>query len=242
MKETTTEPEELNDDLDNLIHPNEKPNPINVFIQKNGKMIIIFCIAVIVIVGLVMLFRSNSQKNEATAAHELSRIETYYVKGDYENALKPNDTIPTVRGEKVVGLLSIVDEYGSTLAGQRATLYAADAYYALGKFAEAKTYYDKAIGSSIDVIKIGGLAGMAACSEKDGKFKEAADGYTQAANLITDDQLRLRYLYFSGLCNEKAGNKDAAKQVYRDIINLNKFGEYMNLAKAGITRLGEPIE
>jgi tetratricopeptide (TPR) repeat protein len=214
----------------------------NAVIQRNGRLIIIFSLALIVLVGLIVLFRANSQKNEANATKALARIEDYYLKGEYENALNGNDTLPLIRGEKIIGLKDIVSEYGSTSAGQRAALYAGESYFILGKFPEAKNYYEKAIQSNIDVIKVGGLVGVAACNEKVGKIKDAAEGYIKASTLIQDEGLKLRYMYFAGLCNEKTGNNDAAKKIYRDIINLNKFGEFNNLAKAGIVRLGEDIE
>ncbi|MDR0926349.1 MAG: hypothetical protein LBO69_01105 [Ignavibacteria bacterium] len=215
---------------------------INAFVQNNGKKIIIISIAVIIVVGLVLLFRMNSQKNEANAAKALSRIENLYLQGQYNDALYGNDNIPFVRGEKVIGLIAIVSEYGSTSAGQRAALYAADALFMLGKYPESKTYYEKSINSRVEEIKIGGLAGTAACNEKDGKIKDAAEGYIKAADLISDDGLKLRYMYFGGICYEKAGDADNAKKIYRDIINLNKYGEFNNLAKAGIVRLGDVID
>jgi len=164
------------------------------------------------------------------------------LQGDFENALYSSDTLPTIRGENIIGLVKIVSEYGSTKAGQRATLFTADAFYQLGKYGDALTYYTKASQSKNNEIKIGGFAGTAACYEIDGKLKEAAENYTKAANLIEDEGLKQRYLYFSAICNEKAGNIDNAKKIYRQIINQNKFGEFNNMAKAGIVRLGEDIE
>ena len=219
-----------------------KEGGINEFIQRNWKIIIILSATVIVIVGLVLLFRANSQKNEYNAAKALARIETYFLNGEYENALFAPDSLPLVRGEKVIGLIKIVEEYGTTKAGERAALYTADAYYQIAKFNEAKIYYEKSINSGISEVKIGGYAGTAACLEKDGKLQEASDNYLKAVKLIQDDGLKLRYLYFAGLCVEKSGKKDEAKNIYRQIIDLNKFGEFNNMAKAGIVRLGDVID
>lgn len=221
---------------------NESGNTVNNFVQKYSRIIILAAIAIIVVVGLVLFMRSNSSKNEANASRALAMIEKYYLAGDYENALNGNDTLPSVRGEKVVGLVKIVEEYGSTLAGERAALYAADAYFNLNKISEAKIYYEKILKSDVDVIKVGGLAGTAVCVEKDGNYKEAAENYLKAASLISDDTQKLRYIYFAGLCEEKLGNKDNALKLYQDIVNENKYGEFNTLAKAGIIRLGMDIE
>lgn len=219
-----------------------KIKSINGFVQKYNKIIILSVIFIVVVLGLVLLIRSNSAKNEVSASKALSRIEHYYIKGEYENALFGNDSLPTVRGEKIIGLVEIVKEYASTTAGDRAALYAADSYFNIGKYSEAKGYYEKAIKSKIDVISVGGLAGSAACNEKNGNYKEAASEYSRAAELIPEDMLKMRYLYFAGLCNEKSGNKDESLKIYRTIVELNRYGEFNNLAKAGIIRLGAEIE
>jgi len=242
MKDKQTS-EELN--LDNeatSLEMESEKGGINGFIQKNWKTIIMCSAAVIVLVGLIVLFRANAQKNEHNAAKALSRIETYFFSGEYETALFASDTLPLVRGEKVIGLVKIVEEYGKTKAGERAALYTADAYYQLAKYNDAKIYYEKVINSKIADIKVGGYAGTAACDERNGKLQAAADNYLKAVKLIQDDGLKLRYMYFAGLCNEKAGRKDEAKKIYRDIVDLNKFGEFNNMAKAGIVRLGDIIE
>ncbi|MBQ6268687.1 MAG: tetratricopeptide repeat protein [Bacteroidetes bacterium] len=219
-----------------------KVNSINKFVQKYSKIIIIVSIVIVVCAGLIYLIIANNAKKEANASKALARIEQYYTKGDYKNALKGNDSLPTVRGEKVIGLLEIIKEYGSTSAGERASLYAADSYFKLGNYKEAKIYYEKAIKSGIDVINVGGYAGVAACNEKSGNYKEAAEGYLKAVDYINDDSQKMRYMYFAALCKEKAKDKEEAIKIYRDILELNKYGEFNNLAKAGITRLGAEVE
>ncbi len=215
---------------------------IEHFIQKNSKVIIFITIAIVAVVGIVYLVILNNSKTEANASKALARIEEYYAKGEYDNALKGNDTLPMIRGEKIIGLIDIVNEYGSTDAGERAALYAADAYFNLGDYKEAKNYYEKSMKSGIDVVRVGGLAGTAACDEVDGRYKEAASNYLKAAELIVEDGQKLRYMYFAGLCNEKAGNNEEALKNYKNILSLNKYGEFNNLAKAGIVRLGSTIE
>jgi len=241
MKDKQTS-EELNLENETAAFDKEAIGGVNRFVQKNWKVIIILSLAVIVLVGLILLFRANSQKNEHNASKALARIETYFLSGEYENALFAPDSLPLIRGEKVIGLIKIVEEYGTTKAGERAALYTADAYYQIAKYNEAKIYYEKSINSKISDIKVGGYAGAAACDEKDGKLQVAADNYLKAVKLIQDDGLKLRYMYFAGLCIEKSGKKDEAKKIYRDIIDLNKFGEFNNMAKAGIVRLGDIIE
>jgi len=235
--------EELNAENETTASDNNtKTSGINNFIQKNWKTLIILSVAVIVLVGLISLFKANSKQNEYNASKYLARIETYFLEGRYEDALYAPDSLPLIRNEKIKGLIKIVEEYSSTKAGDRAALYTADAFYQLGKYVEAKTYYEKAITSKISDIKVGGYAGVGACNERDGKLEDAAKNYLKAVELIDEDGLKLRYMYFAGLCTEKIGKKDDAIKIYRDIISFNKFGEFNNMAKAGIVRLGDVIE
>ena len=233
--------DEYNDEQDSIIDAKES-NAVGAIVQRNAKIIIVASIAIIILVGLILLFKSNNAKKEQNATMALSRIENYYFEGRFEDALYAPDSLPTVRGDVVIGLIKIVNEYGSTKAGERAALFAGDAYYQLGKYSESQTYFEKAIQSKVDEVKIGGYAGVASCNERDGKLKDAAANYNKAASMISDDGLSLRYFYFSGLCYEKVGEKDKAKEIYQNIINKNKFGEFNNYAKAGLVRLGGEVD
>jgi len=241
MKDKKISEEHLENEI---IAPEQENNAGGIigFIQKKWKIIAIFFVAIVVLIALILMYKANTEQNEYNAAKALARIEVYFLNGEYENALFAPDSLPLVRGEKVIGLIKIINEYASTKAGERATLYAADAYYQLAKYNEAKTFYEKSSNSKIPDIKIGGYAGTAACNEKEGKLQLASENYLNAVNLIQDDGLKVRYMYFAGLCNEKSGKRDEAKKIYRDIIDLNKFGEFSNMAKAGIVRLGDIIE
>jgi tetratricopeptide (TPR) repeat protein len=228
--------------LDLNLDKDSKAGGIDVFIQKNGEIIITLSAIVIILVSLILWFRANSKQNEYDASKYLARIEMYFLEGRYEDALYAPDSLPLIRNEKLRGLIRIVEEYGSTKSGNRATLYTADALYQLGKYPEAKTYYEKSISSKIPDIKLGGYAGLGACNERDGKLEDAAANYLKAVELIDEDGLKLRYMYFAGLCTEKSGKKDEALKIYRNIISFNKFGEFNNMAKAGIVRLGDVVE
>src|SRR3989339_254906 len=54
--------------------------------------------------------------------------------------------------------------------------------------------------------------------------------------------IKFRYIYFSGLCSEKVGDKKTAEGKFRQIVLESTYSEFSNYAKIGLTRLGTIIE
>ena len=121
-------------------------------------------------------------------------------------------------------------------------MYAGNSLISLNKWSEAKEFFEKASGASSKVITQGGIAGLGACLEHDGKYTEAAEKYEAASKLSVDENLQSRYNFYSGLCFEKAGNKIKAEELYRSILKSSQVTEFSMLAKAGLIRIGTIIE
>lgn len=216
---------------------NDEPH----FIQKNGKIISIVSLAVVIIIGVAMFMRHQSEKDSARAAVLLTRVIEYYENADYEKALN-GDPTRTYMGEEVKGLKYIADEFSGTDQGKIAALYTANALYNTNKIADSKKYYEIAEKSSANVIKQGALAGIAASLELEGKYTDAAQYYINSSKLSEVDNIKSRYLLYAGLCYEKATDTKQAETIYRDILKISEFGEFSTLAKAGLTRIGTIIE
>jgi tetratricopeptide (TPR) repeat protein len=215
----------------------EEPN----FIQKNGKIVIAVSVVVIVIIGIALFLRNKSEADSARASVLLTRVISYYETSDYEKALN-GDPTKTYMGEEVKGLKYIADEFGGTDQGKIAALYAANAMFNTDKKKEAKEYYEIASGSSAELIKQGGTAGIAACYEIEGKYAEAAEQYLAASQLTNEDNIKSRFMFYAGLCYEKSGNTQKAESQYKEIIKLSEFGEFSPMAKSGLARIGTIIE
>jgi len=216
-------------------------NQAENFIQKNSKIIITASIVIILIVGLLVVFRNKSKEDETIASTLLTRVLPYYESADYKKSLD-GDPEKTYLGEPVKGLKFIVEEYESTPAGRLAALYTGNILLSTSKYAEAKEYFEIAQDASSKYVQAGALAGLAGCLETENKFVEAAKMYEDAANLILDDEVSARYRYYAGFAYEKAGNKEKSEKIYRDIINRSKFSEFSQMAKAGLIRIGTIIE
>ncbi len=212
------------------------------FIQKYGKLIAIAAVAVVAIVAVAYYFTYTSNKNKEEAALALSRIRPYFDREEYARALFGGDSVPTVRGEKVLGLIQIVEEYSSTPSGRIAALLAGEAYLALDNISEARKYFEIAAKANSDEVAKGGYAGLAVCSEKNDNLSDAAKIYEKAAELAIDPTSKGRYLLFAGICYARMNEKDRAIEHLTMVAKNRDFAEFANAAKIELARLGTIIE
>ncbi|MBX3043494.1 MAG: tetratricopeptide repeat protein [Candidatus Kapabacteria bacterium] len=211
------------------------------FIEKNGKLISIVSLVVVVAIAVAFYLRYQSEEASGRASVLLTRVMEYYEAGDYEKALN-GDPSKTYLGEEVKGLKYIADEFSSTDQGKIAALYAANSLFNSNKQSDSKKYFEIAQKSSADIIRLGANAGLAATLEIENKYSEAAELYKSASQYADEDNIKSRYLFYSALCYEKAENSAQAESLYREILKLSEFGEFSTLAKAGLTRIGTIIE
>ncbi len=211
------------------------------FIQKNSKIIIAVSAVVILLIVIGFYLRNKSINDSQRASVLLTRVMEYYESADYEKALN-GDPERTYLGEQVKGLKYIADEFSGTDQGKIAALYAGNALFNIDKAKESQKYFELASKSSAEMIKMGGIAGIASIYENEGKYKEAAKEYVEASQISSVDNIKVRYLYFAGLCFEKSNDNKHAEQYFREVIKLNEFGEFSSLAKSGLIRIGTIIE
>lgn len=238
-------------DLDNVNYKNEADsaldevggtqNQAESFIQKYSKAIIIVSLVVIALVAVLIYMRYTANQNEIKASTLMTRVVSYYEDGDFDKALN-GDPEKTYLGEKVFGLKYIADEFKSTSQGKIASLYTATIYVSQGDYDNALNYFETASKSDADIIKMGGMAGIASVNEYKGNLSEAAQNYITAAQLAEDDNTKSRYLFYAGLCFEKSGDNANAEKNYRTLIEENQLTEFTPMAKSGLIRIGTIIE
>ena len=103
--------EEKNTEMGNVITRTEE------FIQKNQKIIIGVVVAILIVaLAIFGYFKWYKQPRETRAAEAIFAAEQYFLNGDFQKALDGDDNHP--------GLLSVIDSYGSTKAGNLAKYYA----------------------------------------------------------------------------------------------------------------------
>ncbi len=179
------------------------------FFQKNKKNLSYLLIALAVVgAGIGYYFYSQGNKNKE--AQEAMFQAVYYFEADsLDKALKGDG--------KDLGLVDIVDEYGSTKAGNLAKFYAGAALLQQGKFEDALDYL-KNFTSNDALVQARGysLAGDAYMELKD--TDGAVEYYKKAAGYLPNEYFTPRYLMKLGMACEVKGDYEAAAEAYDRII------------------------
>lgn len=215
---------------------NEGGPDLSLYLKK------IFTFGVIIVVGLIgygvyYWYTSSQAASAEVALTELSRIRPYFDQGSYELALTA-EGVPQVGDQNVMGLQSIVDTYGNTAPGQIAALLAGNCYLQTDKPDQAQEMFSIAIKHSAPEIQLGAYRGMAACAEQKGNWAEAGDLFARAAEVGIKTGLEDACLLASGLCYEKANDKEKASSVLLDLVKRFENTESSNAARAVLSRLG----
>jgi tetratricopeptide (TPR) repeat protein len=158
------------------------------------------------LVGLVVIgflwSKSRADSNEKATAM-LAKVTQYYDEGRYDLAI---NGIPQ---EGTQGLQAIVDEHGSTQAGEIAKLYLANSCFALKNYDKALSNYND-ISVSDKMITASAYAGMAACYEAKGDFGQAASYFEKAASKNMTTVQAPENLQKSAINFAAAGKKEKA--------------------------------
>ncbi len=216
--------EEKNTEMGNVITRYEE------FIQKNQKKIIIAVCAIVAVALIIFCyFKFYKAPREAKAAEAIFYAENYFDNGDYQQALDGDGVNP--------GLLSVIDNYGSTKAGKLAKLYAGIACLRLEKYDDAVKYLDSYSGKDLYTKPLALMAQGDALAEK-GDLDGAAKLYEKAANTNENELTSPAALFKAGLCYLDTDNTKALeffKQVKKNYPSSTEYPEidkYIGLAEA----------
>jgi TolA-binding protein len=178
--------------------------------EANKKAIGIGALILAVLVVASIAFLNNRRSGNEKAMTELGKIYTYYDNAQYAVAI---DGVPE---RNIAGLKSIVDNYGSTGAGELARFYLANCYYQLRRFDEALEAYDDFSPNS-QLLTVSRLSGIAACREAKGEYGEAAAMFEKAAVTYGNDVNAPENLGHAARNFGQAGDKERAVEVYKKI-------------------------
>lgn len=182
------------------------------FSEKNQSKIFMVAGAVAVIILAIVFFNNRKIENNSKAGAQLSKVISKFSEGNYQEAI---DGVP---GTDVIGLSSIVNNYGGTEQGEIARLFLANSYFGLGKIDEALKEYSDFSGSN-SVYKASAIAGEASCYESKGEFEKAATLYIKASNVNKNNSQNAEYILSAGINYNKLGNKAKAKELFESIKN-----------------------
>jgi tetratricopeptide (TPR) repeat protein len=181
----------------------------NFFTKYKNKILPYSGVILIAVVAVYFYLNQKAENNEK-AGIELSRIMGTFKQGLYLESIEGK------QGTNIIGLKSIVEEYGGTENGETAKIYLANCYAYLGNYEEAIKYYENYNGS-IDYFKAAALAGRAGYYASKNEYEKAADLYLEASKLSEINSQNPDYLLNAGIYYMKSGNKDEAKILFSRI-------------------------
>ncbi len=183
---------------------------VEEFYELHKQNIIIGVAAIAIIALAIIWYQNKKTEDNQEATTELAKVIPLFEKGSYKKAVEGEP------GTNLIGLKSIVENYGNTEQGEFAKIYLADSYYYLGDYKNAKKYFEEYSGKS-KLHKAAAYAGIAACYQKEGNFLEAANFYNKAATVSKFNPLTPDYLLNAGINFIKANKKDMAATVLKKI-------------------------
>ncbi|MBE2247771.1 MAG: tetratricopeptide repeat protein [Candidatus Competibacteraceae bacterium] len=181
------------------------------FYNKYKKQLTIGLGAIVVLVGGYMYYAEMIKKpKERKAFEELFTAEFYFAKDSFNLALQGRE------GE-FYGFLQVIDEFGSTKAGNLAQYYAGICYLQTGKFEEAIEHLKKF--SSSDVILSPLALGCIGDAYRElGQSEDAVKYYEKAAADNNNSFTAPLYLKKAGMTYEEdLKNPEKALKIYRKI-------------------------
>lgn len=206
------------------------------FIESNQKILTYVVGGIILVILLFFLFKKYvTSPREKAAEAAMFKAEYYFEKDSLNLALNGD-------GENE-GFLSIIDDYGSTEAGNLAKYYAGLCYLNLGEYQKAIDNLKKF--SSDDLI----VSGMALGAIGDAymqlsQTQKAIDYYLEAANSKPNDFVSPSYLMKAGWSYELLGEWKKAKELYEKLKKdypqsreAREIDKYIARAKANLNEL-----
>ena len=172
--------------------------------KENQKMIIYGIIAIIFFVAIIFGWRWMSQRNNENAQNEIWKSELLFDQGQYEQALE--------------GFEAVIEEYGSSRAGNTAKAYAGLCSKNLGNYEDAIKFLQDFDGND-NVIAPAILSALGDCyvDKENPDYSKAAQTFEQAAKAANNAQYSPLFLRKAGLAYEAAGDQKNALKTYQNI-------------------------
>jgi len=185
----------------------------------------------LVLVGVAAWFYYNNLATQnVAAAADLGKIIRFFDEGRYQVAI---NGLPE---QNLRGLQQIVDEYSGTEAGERATFYLANSYYAIGNYEKALQYYEEAdMGDNSLMAAV--IAGIGACHEVMGNHEKAAQQFERAASEDALQYHSAENLYRAGQNYLLAGNKEKAEEILKKLKANHPSSQYSREADRLLVRV-----
>ena len=180
------------------------------FFQQNGKKVVIaLAVVVLVVVGAYLYKSLVIDGNAETASEMIVEAQDRFAGENPDFALALNGD------ENGAGFLDVVEQYGSTAAGNIAKHYAGICYLRLGDLENAEKYlamYDAVDELASEVVDAQNLGLRGDIAVEKGEYEAAAALYKKAVAASKNIYTAPLYLYKQTLVYAQLGNKAEAQK------------------------------
>ena len=204
-----------NKQVDNLTEVESALTKTEQFLESNQKLIsIVIGSIVIVVVGYLGLNKFYLEPRSKSAQEQMYMAQNYFEKDSFNLALNGDGNNP--------GFLDIIDDFGSTDAGNLSNYYAGISYLHMGQYDNAIEYLkkfetdDKLLGP----ISVGAQGDA---QLELGKTEKAIDLYKEAYKMNENELTAPIYMMKAGILLESINKSDEALKIYEII--KQKFPE-----------------
>lgn len=204
-----------NTQVDNLTEIESALTRTEQFLETNQKLIgIVIGAIVIVAVGYFGLNKLYLEPRQKQAQEQMFMAQNYFEKDSFNLALNGDGNNP--------GFLDIIDDFGSTKAGNLSHYYAGISYLHMGKYDDAIENLKK---FDTDDLLLGPISvGAQGDAQLElGKTDKALDLYTQAYKMNGNELTTPVYMLKAGELLESSSKQDEALKLYETI--KEKFPE-----------------
>ena len=191
-------------------------NKTEMFFEKNSKSMIIALLALFVLAAAIFGYRQLiSQPRERKAAEMIAQAQYRFesTTPEYQLALEGDANGP--------GFLDVIDQYGSTRAGNLAKHYAGICYLRLGDLDNAATYlakYKPAKGIPAEIVNAQNIGLQGDIAVEKGDYAAAIKLFEKAAKVSDNNLTAPMYLRKAGLAEQAQGNNEKAAAFYEQIL------------------------
>jgi TolA-binding protein len=186
------------------------------FFEKNGKWCIIALVALLVFVGCGYAYKHLVWDKNVKAAAELIIEAEERFAGE-----NPNYDLALNGDETGAGFLAVVEQYGSTPAGNIAKHYAGICYLHLGDLENAAKYlasYKSVEGIASEIINAQNLGLQGDVAVEQGDYEKAAKLYNKAVKASENNYTAPLYLCKKAAALKAAQKFDDAEACYKSIV------------------------
>lgn len=177
------------------------------YVKERARLFVGGAVAVIAVIMAIHYSIESKETNRLKAAALLGDVLMVEQGGEPTEAIRLAE--------------ELASSYAGTLAAAQGIVLLAHLHYAQGRYAEARTYYQRYLDNyePLDVLAYAAQSGLGACLEAEGQFLAAAEHYqalaAQQAGTIHEAMARMEAARIYGLAGERDKQQALLQEVSR---------------------------